>query len=162
MALPEAKQTATEALVSGAVRPDGAVWASAARDAYAERGVDAEIIEFIEDMASAYAWADLVVCRAGALTVAELCAAGLGALLIPYPAAVDDHQTANATPLADAGAGRILQEAELTAATLAAAIDEELDRGRLLDRATRARALAQPDALDRIVGHCVTQAGGAR
>jgi UDP-N-acetylglucosamine--N-acetylmuramyl-(pentapeptide) pyrophosphoryl-undecaprenol N-acetylglucosamine transferase len=136
--------------------------ASVALEAYREHGVDAEIIEFIDDMATAYAWADLVVCRSGALTVAELCAAGLAALMISYPAAVDDHQTANATPLADAGAGRILKQAGLTAESLATAIDAELDRERLLDKAEKARALAHPDALDRIVHHCVTQAGGAR
>jgi UDP-N-acetylglucosamine--N-acetylmuramyl-(pentapeptide) pyrophosphoryl-undecaprenol N-acetylglucosamine transferase len=73
-----------------------------ARDSYASNGLDVELIPFIDDMAAAYAWADLVVCRAGALTVAELCAAGLPALFVPYPAAVDDHQRANATPMANA------------------------------------------------------------
>src|SRR5210317_319269 len=74
-----------------------------AREAYAAAGLDADLVPFIEDMASAYAWADLVVCRAGALTVAELCAVGLPAVFVPYPAAVDDHQTANATPMMQAG-----------------------------------------------------------
>jgi len=136
--------------------------ADLAREVYRANDVDAEIIEFIDDMATAYGWADLVVCRAGALTVAELSAAGLAALFIPYPAAVDDHQTANATPFADAGAGRILQEAGLTAASLADAIDAELDRDTLLARSEKARSLSQPDALERIVRHCETQAGGAR
>ena len=90
-----------------------------ARQAYAGSGIEVELLPFIEDMAEAYSWADLVVCRAGALTVAELCAAGLPALFVPYPAAVDDHQTANARPMAAAGAAAIIQEAELTAASLA-------------------------------------------
>ena len=77
------------------------------REAYASAGVDAELMPFIDDMATAYAWADIVVCRAGALTVAELCAVGLPALFVPYPGAVDDHQTANARPMADAGAAVI-------------------------------------------------------
>ena len=71
------------------------------------------LVPFIEDMAEAYAWADLVVCRAGALTVAELCAVGLPAVFIPYPAAVDDHQTANAGPMAGQGAAKIIQEKDL-------------------------------------------------
>ena len=74
-----------------------------AQSAYAEHGVEVELLAFIEDMAAAYAWADLVVCRSGALTVAELCAVGLPALFVPFPGAVDDHQTANARPMADAG-----------------------------------------------------------
>jgi len=90
-----------------------------ARQAYADNDVPVELKPFIEDMAEAYAWADLVVCRAGALTVAELCAAGLPAMFVPYPAAVDDHQTANAGPMADAGAAIIIPEAELTPELLA-------------------------------------------
>ena len=132
----------------------------AAKQAYAEHGVDVELSPFIEDMAAAYAWADLVVCRAGALTVAELCAAGLPALFVPYPAAVDDHQTANARPMADAGAARIIKEADLTPALLAGLLREWLQsRAELLSRAEKAHSLAAPDSLHRITELCLEQAG---
>ena len=81
-----------------------------ARDAYSEHGIEVSLTAYIEDMADAYAWADLVVCRSGALTVAEISAAGLAAIFVPYPAAVDDHQTANAAPMIKAGAAVILPE----------------------------------------------------
>ncbi|MDH5620013.1 MAG: undecaprenyldiphospho-muramoylpentapeptide beta-N-acetylglucosaminyltransferase, partial [Gammaproteobacteria bacterium] len=107
-----------------------------AADAYAEHGVDAELLPFIEDMAGAYGWADLVICRAGALTVAELCAVGVPALFVPYPGAVDDHQTANARPMADAGAAVIIPEPELTPNYLAELLRDWLQsRARLQERA---------------------------
>ncbi|MDJ0940400.1 MAG: undecaprenyldiphospho-muramoylpentapeptide beta-N-acetylglucosaminyltransferase [Woeseiaceae bacterium] len=131
-----------------------------AREAYAGSGVDVELETFIEDMAAAYAWADLVVCRAGALTIAELCAVGLPALLVPYPSAVDDHQTANAAPMAEAGAAEIIQEATLTEASLAERLLEWLaDRSVLESRAHTARALATPDSLERISSTCLELAG---
>ena len=131
-----------------------------AQEAYAEADVDVELLPFIEDMASAYAWADLVVCRAGALTVAELCAVGLPALFIPYPAAVDDHQTRNAEQMAAAGAALIIQERDLTAASLAASLRDWLTtRARLQAKAEKARSLAVPDALQRISGIMLQQAG---
>ncbi len=132
-----------------------------AKDAYAENDMDVELMPFIEDMAEVYAWADLVVCRAGALTVAELCAAGLPALFVPYPAAVDDHQTANAKPMADAGAAVVIQETELTPTLLANLLRDWLQsRESLMQRAEKARALAKPDALNRITELCLAQAGG--
>ena len=116
---------------------------------------------FIEDMAAVYEWADLVVCRAGALTVAELCAAGLPAVFVPYPAAVDDHQTANARPMADAGAAVIVQEPDLTPELLADLLREWLQsRAELMRRAEISRSLAKPDALSRITQVCLQQAGG--
>jgi UDP-N-acetylglucosamine--N-acetylmuramyl-(pentapeptide) pyrophosphoryl-undecaprenol N-acetylglucosamine transferase len=128
--------------------------------AYQEHHVDVELLSFIDDMAQAYAWADLVVCRAGALTVAELCAVGLPALLVPYPGAVDDHQTANARPMVAANAAAILQEENLTPASLATALREWLQsRAQLQKRAENARALAQPDAIHRITELCLQQAG---
>ncbi|MDJ0917229.1 MAG: undecaprenyldiphospho-muramoylpentapeptide beta-N-acetylglucosaminyltransferase [Woeseiaceae bacterium] len=130
-----------------------------AQQQYQRLGVTAELPEFIEDMAEAYGWADFVICRAGALTVAELCAAGLGAIFIPYPAAVDDHQTANARAMQDAGAALIIDEKELTAETLAAEMRSWSDRAGLLRRAKLARELAHPDALDRITTVCLEQAG---
>jgi UDP-N-acetylglucosamine--N-acetylmuramyl-(pentapeptide) pyrophosphoryl-undecaprenol N-acetylglucosamine transferase len=134
----------------------------AAKDAYAENDVDVELLPFIEDMAEVYAWADIVVCRAGALTVAELCAAGLPALFVPYPAAVDDHQTANARPMAEAGAATIIQESDLTATLLSELLRDWLQsRATLMRRAEKARSLARPDSLSRITELCLEQAGGA-
>ena len=133
-----------------------------ARQAYADAGVEVELLAFIEDMAEAYAWADLVICRSGALTVAELCAVGVPALFVPYPAAVDDHQTANARPMADAGAALIAQESELTPDRLAGLLREWLQsRADLARRAEIARSLAAPHALDRITEICLEQAGVA-
>jgi UDP-N-acetylglucosamine--N-acetylmuramyl-(pentapeptide) pyrophosphoryl-undecaprenol N-acetylglucosamine transferase len=138
----------------------GTATIDSARTAYAEAGLDAELVPFIEDMASAYAWADLVVCRAGALTVAELCAVGVPAVFVPYPAAVDDHQTANARPLVEAGAAVIIQEAELSDVSLADELKRWLvSRADLLERAARARQLARPQALQRIAELCLQLAG---
>ena len=134
-----------------------------AGQAYHDAGVEAELVPFIDDMADAYGWADLVVCRAGALTVAEVAAAGLPAIFVPFPAAVDDHQTANARYLVDSGASTILQEADLDPDTLARAIGEwSADRAALRDRASAARACARPDALERITGICLQLAEGGR
>jgi UDP-N-acetylglucosamine--N-acetylmuramyl-(pentapeptide) pyrophosphoryl-undecaprenol N-acetylglucosamine transferase len=132
----------------------------AAREAYAQRSLEVELLPYIEDMAEAYAWADLVVCRAGALTVAELSAAGLPAIFVPYPAAVDDHQTANARPMADAGAAAIMPETDLSDESLAGLLKSWLtSREELKSRAKKARALAKPDALNRITEHCLELAG---
>ncbi len=131
-----------------------------AKQAYAENDVDVELQPFIDDMAEAYTWADLVICRAGALTIAELCAVGLPALLVPYPGAVDDHQTANAGPMVAADAAAIIQETDLTPALLAGLIRDWLQsRERLLQRAESARGLAQPNALSRITELCLELAG---
>ena len=86
---------------------------------YQALAVAAQVSAFINDMVAAYQWADLVICRAGAMTVSEIAAAGLPAILIPLPHAIDDHQTANARYLTDAGAGQLLMQKDLTAATLA-------------------------------------------
>jgi len=133
----------------------------AAKEAYAKHSVGVQLMPFIEDMADVYAWADLVVCRAGALTVAELCAAGLPALFVPYPAAVDDHQTANAGPMTRAGAAAIIQESELSPERLAALLRDWLkSREALLHRAEKARSLAAPNAVGRIAELCLQHAGG--
>ena len=129
-----------------------------ARQAYASAGVEAEVTPFISDMAEAYGWADLVICRAGALTVSELAAAGLGAILVPYPLAVDDHQTANAAYLADPGGAEILPQSQLNAARLGAILTRLLgDRARLLTMAEAARAQAMPDAARRIAAACLAE-----
>ena len=108
---------------------------------------------FIGDMAAAYGWADLVVCRAGALTLAELCAAGVGSVLVPFPAAVDDHQTRNAEYLVERGAAQLLPEGEAPlefARRLSATLEILCERADLLPMARAARALARPDAADAV------------
>lgn len=110
-------------------------------------GVKAECVEFITDMVSAYRDADLVICRAGALTIAELTAAGLGALLVPYPHAVDDHQTANARFMVQAEAGLLLPQTQLTAEKLAEILGS-LNREKCLKWAENARTLALPHSAD--------------
>ncbi|NND54880.1 MAG: undecaprenyldiphospho-muramoylpentapeptide beta-N-acetylglucosaminyltransferase [Gammaproteobacteria bacterium] len=129
---------------------------SNAVDAYRQLGIAADVSAFIDDMAAAYDWADVVVCRSGALTVAELAAAGLGSLLVPYPAAVDDHQTLNARYLSDAGAAVLLPQAELTATRLAAELQRCADdRTLVLERARRARSLALPRATADLADACL-------
>lgn len=123
--------------------------------AYAAAGVSARVEAFIDDMAAAYAWADLAICRAGALTVAELAAAGLGAVLIPYAHAVDDHQTRNAEYLSSVGAAIILPQATLDAETVAAALKPLIsDRRALLSMAVAARRMALPNAAEKVVEAC--------
>lgn len=117
-----------------------------ARTQYAKSGVEASIEDFIEDMAEAYAWADLVICRAGASTIAELAAAGCASILVPFPSAVDDHQTHNALHLVRAGAARLLPEGEMTPSGLAAELRGLGDRGRLLAMAAKARSGMWRDA----------------
>lgn len=126
-----------------------------ARQAYTAAGVSAEVVPFIDDMAAAYAWADLVICRSGALTVAELAAAGLGAILVPYAHAVDDHQTRNAEYLATAGAAIILPQATLDAETVATELIGLIsDRNKLLSMAVAARRMALPYAAEKVVEAC--------
>ncbi len=120
---------------------------------YAQAGVEAECLPFIEDMATAYAWADLVICRAGALTVAELAAVGVASILVPFPHAVDDHQTRNARFLADAGAAILLPQARATAEELS--LLRSLTRAQLLQMAERARALAKPEATQTVARTCM-------
>jgi len=133
----------------------GARELEAARQAYADAGVEARVEPFIEDMAAAYGWADLAVCRAGALTLAELAAAGLGAVLVPYPYAVDDHQTRNAQALCEAGAAEMIQERDLRDENLAERLQLLCaDRPGLLVMAEAARTLARADAAERIADRC--------
>jgi len=134
-----------------------------AQRCYAEAGVAGSIEAFIDDMPAAYGWADLVVCRAGASTVAELAAAGCAALLVPFPAAVDDHQTRNGEYLVAAGAAKLMQERDLDPAKLALALRELLaDRSALARMGEAARRAAWSDATERIVNECLTAAKGAR
>ena len=111
---------------------------------------------FIEDMAAAYGWADLVICRAGALTIAELAAAGVASVLVPFPFAVDDHQTANARYLADSGAALLLPEPDLTRESLGRLVQElYVSRQRLLVMAQHARAQAKPQATSAVAKACL-------
>jgi len=132
-----------------------------ALQAYESAGIDAEITAFIDDMAAAYGWADLVICRAGALTVSEVAAAGLPALFVPYPYAVDDHQTANAGFLVRAGAAWSVADGSLAAAPLAELLGS-LDRETLLERALKARAAGTGDAAESLADICLAFARGAR
>jgi len=152
---------ATAGLMAGQAKLDiwhqtGEATHSEALLAYQKGNIQARVDQFITDMAEAYAWADVVVCRSGALTVSELAAAGVGSVLVPYPSSVDDHQTLNARFLADAGAAVLIQQDELSAERLA----EELlicagDRALLLERASRARKLAPSDAAEKVVAACL-------
>jgi UDP-N-acetylglucosamine--N-acetylmuramyl-(pentapeptide) pyrophosphoryl-undecaprenol N-acetylglucosamine transferase len=133
----------------------GERWLEQARRAYGDAKVSARVEAFITDMAVAYAWADLVICRSGALTVSELAAVGVGAVLIPFAAATDDHQTHNAAYLVRDGAGIAIAESELNAGRLA----QELGalcagRGRLIAMAERARLLARPRATEDLAAAC--------
>lgn len=127
----------------------------ATRGNYAAAGVEAEVLPFIDDMAAAYGWADLVICRSGALTVGELAAAGVASILVPYPFAVDDHQTANARYLSDAGAARLCPQKELTPEGLATELRALWNRGVLLDMAVKARRLALTEATATVAGFCL-------
>jgi UDP-N-acetylglucosamine--N-acetylmuramyl-(pentapeptide) pyrophosphoryl-undecaprenol N-acetylglucosamine transferase len=121
--------------------------------AYAAVGVQAHCVPFIEDMAGAYEWADLVICRAGALTVAELAAVGVASILVPFPHAVDDHQTGNAKFLVNVGGAFLLPQTELTPEAIA--LIRNYSRGQLLEMAEKARSLAKPDATLDVVNLCI-------
>lgn len=127
------------------------------RKNYAEAEVAGELVAFIEDMAACYADCDLVICRAGALTIAELAAAGVASILVPFPFAVDDHQTSNASFLSDQGAAVLLPQNKLTPQALAQLL-MGLTRVRLLEMAVKARALAKPDATQLVAQACMEMA----
>lgn len=161
-------QTVPDAIALWPALPRPEVWhQTGARDAesvaaaYRAQGIKARVAPFIEDMGAAYGWADVAVCRAGALTITELTAAGLGAVLVPFAAAVDDHQTRNAQFLVRAAAAELLPQAALSAESLQAVLQRMAkDRQMLLAMAQRARALAKPQAALRVAEACL-QAGGA-
>jgi UDP-N-acetylglucosamine--N-acetylmuramyl-(pentapeptide) pyrophosphoryl-undecaprenol N-acetylglucosamine transferase len=127
----------------------------ALRKHYKDAGVQGELVAFIDDMARRYAEADLVICRAGAVTVAELSAGGMASILVPFPHAVDDHQTANGKFLADRGAAILIQQRDLTPQALAQRI-QALNRSRLLEMARQARALGKPDAARVVAERCMS------
>ncbi|MFA6313401.1 MAG: undecaprenyldiphospho-muramoylpentapeptide beta-N-acetylglucosaminyltransferase [Sterolibacterium sp.] len=152
-ALPQALALLPEEQRPQVVHQSGARHLEALKQNYLQAGVRANCVAFIEDMAGAYEWADLVICRAGALTVAELAAAGVASILVPFPHAVDDHQTANARFLANAGAAILLPQSELSAERLA--LLRNLGRQQLLQMAEKARALAKPDATAAVAQACM-------
>jgi UDP-N-acetylglucosamine--N-acetylmuramyl-(pentapeptide) pyrophosphoryl-undecaprenol N-acetylglucosamine transferase len=146
------------ALLDADARPEvthqaGAKHIEVLRAGYAAAGVKAEALAFIDDMARHYGEADLVICRAGALSVAELACAGVASILVPFPRAVDDHQTANAKFLSARGAAILLPQNELTASGLAGLV-RGLTRERLLDMAQNARSLGRPDATETVARVC--------
>lgn len=155
------------AMIDAAARPEvlhqaGERHVTAAREFYAKHGVQADVRAFIDDMAEAYGWADLVICRSGALTVSELAAAGLPAVFVPFAAAVDDHQTHNARFPVDADAGILIPEIELTPLRLSNDLQPLLNAGRsrLAEMAVKARSLAITDADVRLADACIAAAGG--
>ncbi len=129
---------------------------------YAQQGIKANVVEFIEDMDAAYAWADLVICRAGALTISELAIAGVGSILVPYPHAVDDHQTANADFLVRAGAAKLLPQAQMSVESLSELLSEVMKKGRrgLLKMGLAARGAAMPEATRLVAQRCLEAAHG--
>ena len=132
-----------------------------ARRSYQDAGVEVSLEPFIEDMAEAYGWADAVLCRAGALTIAELCAVGLGAILVPFPHAVDDHQTQNGQQMVRAGAAILIPQNQLNADVLAETLATLTgDRNRVIALAQAARSLARADATERVVNYCLDAAHG--
>ena len=135
------------------VHQSGARHIEALQANYQAAGVEADCRPFIDNMAEQYGWADIVICRSGALTVAELAAAGVGSILVPFPHAVDDHQTTNAKFLSESGAAVLMQQTELTADSLAALL-QGFTRDKLLAMAKKARALAKPDATQQVAGIC--------
>lgn len=126
---------------------------AAVQAAYDRAGVRADLRPFIENMAEAYAWCDWVICRAGALTVAELCAAGVGSVLVPFPAAVDNHQRVNAEFLERAGAALIMEQSTMTPQALAEIL-ASLTRSRCVQMAEAARGLARPGVVEELAMVC--------
>lgn len=131
-----------------------------ARKTYEAAGVEAHIVPFIEDMAGAYAWADIVICRSGALTVAEVAATGLAAIMVPYPHAIDDHQTENARYLADAGAAVVIPQDKFTYEGLAEILEGFMRApAELVGMSIRSRTLAKPSATAEVASIVADYAG---
>ena len=151
--VPQALALIPEPQRPSVLHQSGAGQIEALRQHYAAAGVQAELTAFIEDTASAFAQADLVICRAGASTVTEIAAVGAAAMFVPFPHAVDDHQTTNARFLVEAGAGWLLPQTELTAAALAERLCA-LDRPQLLERACKAHGMRKTNATREVVMAC--------
>ena len=156
--LPAALARIGEAARPQVVHQSGAKHLEQLREAYRSANVDADCVAFIDDMAARYAWADLVVCRGGAVTIAELAAVGLGGIVVPLPGAIADEQTANADFLAAAGAAHRIAQDALTPERLATLL-ERMTRQQALAMANAARNLGRPDAADRVADVCVELGG---
>jgi len=159
--LPDALAALPEAQRPVVVHQSGRGHRDALVARYTAAGVRAEVLEFVDDMAAQLAAADLVLCRAGAMTVSELAAVGVASILVPYPHAVDDHQTANARFLADRGAAWLLPQAQADSAGLCAAL-RGLSREQLLAMALKAREAARPDATREVADICESVASTGR
>ncbi len=158
-AVPKALSLLTPPERPAVVHQSGEKHLESLRANYTAEGVQGELLPFIEDMARRYAEADLVICRAGAITVAELSAGGMASVLVPFPHAVDDHQTANARFLADRGAAILLPQSQLTPERLAE-LFRSLDRSTLLEMARTARALGMPGATRAVAERCIEMGEG--
>jgi UDP-N-acetylglucosamine--N-acetylmuramyl-(pentapeptide) pyrophosphoryl-undecaprenol N-acetylglucosamine transferase len=156
--VPQALRLVPEGQRPRVTHQSGAKHLDSLRHSYEQAGVRAQATSFIDDMAAHYTQADLVICRAGALTVSELAAAGVASILVPFPYAVDDHQTHNARFLADAGAAVLMQQRELSPRRLADLL-LGFTRERLMEMAKRARALAKPEATASVADICTAAAG---
>jgi UDP-N-acetylglucosamine--N-acetylmuramyl-(pentapeptide) pyrophosphoryl-undecaprenol N-acetylglucosamine transferase len=157
-ALPKALALLPQEMRPNVLHQTGKQHFEVVKQAYQQAGVQADIKPFMDEMARHYGNADLVICRAGALTVAELAAAGVASILIPFPFAVDDHQTRNAQFLSKHGAAVLLPQSELSAEKLAQLL-KELSREKLLAMAQQARSLAKADAAQRVAQVCAELAG---
>lgn len=151
--LPEALRLIPAAQRPAIVHQSGRQHLETLKRNYAAAGVQADTRDYIEDMATLYEWCDMAVCRAGAMTVAELACAGVPAVLVPFPHAVDDHQTGNAQFLSEAGAAWLMQQKDLNAEKLAQLLMEQ-DREKLAEMSRRAQALAKPDATGAVADVC--------
>jgi UDP-N-acetylglucosamine--N-acetylmuramyl-(pentapeptide) pyrophosphoryl-undecaprenol N-acetylglucosamine transferase len=151
--VPQALALLPEASRPEVIHQSGTKQIEALRANYAGAGVQAQLTPFIDDTAQAFADADLVICRAGASTVTELAAVGAAALFVPFPSAVDDHQTSNARFLVDQGGGWLVPQGQLTPASLAAQL-QSLDRASLLEKAQAAKQMQQREATQTIVAAC--------
>jgi UDP-N-acetylglucosamine--N-acetylmuramyl-(pentapeptide) pyrophosphoryl-undecaprenol N-acetylglucosamine transferase len=162
-AMPAALARIPEARRPRIVHQTGERHIESVRAAYAGAGVDAQCVPFIDDMAARYAWADLVVCRGGALTIAELAAVGLGAIVVPLPGAIADEQSANARFLLDAGGAIVMPQAEFLAPEMPiAGVLGALTRADALTMAVNARRVGKRDAADRVADACIALAGKRR
>jgi UDP-N-acetylglucosamine--N-acetylmuramyl-(pentapeptide) pyrophosphoryl-undecaprenol N-acetylglucosamine transferase len=158
--LPQAVSQIAKAQRPEVIHQTGMKNIESAKTLYKEAGVDARVEAFIDDMPSVYEWADLVICRAGAMTVFELAAAGIASILVPYPYAVDDHQTHNAKYLEHVGAAIIQQQDELTPEWLVKVIkDFSANREKLLSMAVAARRMAIPGSAKKIADACLSAGG---
>ena len=156
--MPQALVLLPEGLRPNVVHQTGKQHFAAVQQLYRQAGVQADIRPFLDDMAGCYANADVVICRAGALTIAELAAAGVASILVPFPFAVDDHQTHNARFLSERGAACLLPQGELSAEKLAQLL-QELTREKLAAMAQQARSVAKPDAALSVARACAELAG---